>query len=81
MSDFHFHFLRKSNASRKKKKINHPEFYYLEKKKREREGYNDVYFVALSRSVKSDSFVTPWTVARQVPLSLGFPRIFPRILE
>ena len=22
----------------------------------------------------SDSFVTPWTVARQVPLSLGFPR-------
>ena len=22
----------------------------------------------------SDSFVTPWTVARQAPLSLGFPR-------
>ena len=22
----------------------------------------------------SDSFETPWTVARQVPLSMGFPR-------
>ena len=22
----------------------------------------------------SDSFVTPWTVARQAPLSMGFPR-------
>ena len=22
----------------------------------------------------SDSFVTPWTVAHQVPLSIGFPR-------
>ena len=22
----------------------------------------------------SDSFVIPWTVARQIPLSLGFPR-------
>ena len=22
----------------------------------------------------SDSFVTPWTVAHQTPLSLGFPR-------
>ena len=25
-------------------------------------------------SVTSDSFVTPWTVARQAPLSMGFPR-------
>ena len=28
----------------------------------------------LSRSVVSDSSVTPWTVARQAPLSRGFPR-------
>ena len=28
----------------------------------------------LSRSVVSDTFVTPWTVARQAPLSTGFPR-------
>ena len=28
----------------------------------------------LSSSVVFDCFVTPWTVARQVPLSLGFPR-------
>ena len=30
--------------------------------------------LVLSRSVVSDSFVTPWTIARQVPLSMGFPR-------
>ena len=28
----------------------------------------------LSGSVMTDPFVTPWTVAFQVPLSLGFPR-------
>ena len=28
----------------------------------------------LSHSVASHSFSTPWTVARQAPLSLGFPR-------
>jgi len=28
----------------------------------------------LSCSVVSDSFVTPWTVAHQAPLSMGFPR-------
>ena len=28
----------------------------------------------LSLSVVSDSFVTPWTVARQAPLSMGFSR-------
>ena len=28
----------------------------------------------LIRSVMSDSFVTPWTVARQIPLSMGFSR-------
>ena len=27
-----------------------------------------------SRAVVSDSFATPWTVARQLPLSMGFPR-------
>ena len=26
-----------------------------------------------SRSVLSDSFVTPWAIAHQVPLSVGFP--------
>ena len=26
------------------------------------------------REVVSDSFVTPWTVALQAPLSMGFPR-------
>ena len=31
------------------------------------------------RSVMSDSFVTPWTVARQVPLSSGISQA--RILE
>ena len=28
----------------------------------------------LGRSVMSNSFVTPWTVARQARLSMGFPR-------
>ena len=28
----------------------------------------------LSRSVVSNSFMTPWTVARQAPLSMGFSR-------
>ena len=28
-----------------------------------------------SRSVVPDSFVTPWTVACQAPLSMGFPRV------
>ena len=28
----------------------------------------------LSHSVMSDSFVIPWTVAHQTPLSMGFPR-------
>ena len=36
----------------------------------------DTYFLVhrLSCSVMSDSFVTPWTVACQAPLSMGFPR-------
>ena len=33
-----------------------------------------VSVVCLSRSVVSDCFVTPWTVARQAPLSMGFPK-------
>ena len=33
----------------------------------------------LSSSVVSDSFVTPWTVACQAPLSMGFLQV--RILE
>ena len=36
--------------------------------------YNIVFFACVfSRSVVSDSAI-PWTVARQAPLSLGFPR-------
>ena len=30
--------------------------------------------VCVCYSVVSDSFVIPWTVARQAPLSMGFPR-------
>ena len=30
--------------------------------------------MVLSRSVKSDSFATPWTVALQASLSMGFSR-------
>ena len=30
--------------------------------------------LVVSHSVVSDSFATPWTVALQVPLSMGFPR-------
>ena len=29
---------------------------------------------SVSRSVVSDSFATPWTVAHQAPLSMGFSR-------
>ena len=28
----------------------------------------------LGCSIVSDSFATPWTVARQIPLSMGFPK-------
>ena len=28
----------------------------------------------LTPSLVSDSFATPWTVARQAPLSMGFPK-------
>ena len=31
-------------------------------------------YVCGSHSVMPDSFLTPWTAARQAPLSLGFPR-------
>ena len=34
-----------------------------------------VYILLLfSHEVVSDSFATPWTVARQASLSMGFPR-------
>ena len=39
----------------------------------------DVCLWVLSCSVVSDSFVTPWTVACQAPLSMGFLQV--RILE
>ena len=32
------------------------------------------HLVAVSHSVVSNSFMTPWAVARQAPLSMGFPR-------
>ena len=39
-------------------------------------GSDQVTFTVLlfSRAVVSDSLATPWTVACQVPLSMGFPR-------
>ena len=37
-------------------------------------GNTAVHSVSFSRSVVSNSFVTPWTVARQAHLSMGFPR-------
>ena len=36
--------------------------------------YNVCVCAVLSYSIMSDSFVTPWTVACQAPLSMGFPR-------
>ena len=33
------------------------------------------YSVQFSRSVVSDSFVTPWTIAHQAPLSTRFPKL------
>ena len=36
--------------------------------------YNVYVRAVLSYSIVSDSFVTPWTVACQAPLSMGFPR-------
>ena len=32
------------------------------------------FVVSFSCSVESNSFATPWTVAHQAPLSMGFPR-------
>ena len=37
-------------------------------------GPTEPYVVVVSRSVVSDSFVTPWAAARQAPPSLGFSR-------
>ena len=34
----------------------------------------NVCFVLFSHYVVSDSFATPWTIACQTPLSMGFPR-------
>ena len=36
--------------------------------------YNQLLLLLFSRSVVSNSFATPWTVAHQAPLSTGFPR-------
>ena len=38
------------------------------------EGPHFWLFFLLSHSVVSNAFVTPWTVARQAPLSMGFPQ-------
>ena len=34
----------------------------------------NIGLLLFSCSIVSDSFATPWTVARHIPLSLGFPR-------
>ena len=39
-----------------------------------REKWPKEIFLLFNHSVMSNSFVTPWTVACQAPLSLGFPR-------
>ena len=36
--------------------------------------YNALNMLCISRSVMSQLFATPWTVAHQAPLSMGFPR-------
>ena len=36
--------------------------------------YTSVLFLLLSHSVMPNFFVIPWTIAHQVPLSMGFPR-------
>ena len=44
---------------------------------KESDSYKTVNFrmvVMFSHQVLSDSFVTPWTVGSQAPLSMGFPR-------
>ena len=44
---------------------------------KERDSYKTVNFrvvVVFSHRVLSDSFVTPWTIGYQAPLSMGFPR-------
>ena len=36
--------------------------------------FSVILMLLFSHLVVSDSFVTPWTVAQQTPLSMGFPR-------
>ena len=36
--------------------------------------YTHIYLLLFSRSFVADSLETPWTVARQAPLSIGSPR-------
>ena len=40
-----------------------------------------VYIFLFSHEVVSNSFATPWTVAHQAPLSMGFSRDFPLFSE
>ena len=40
--------------------------------------YTQFLMITASHSVTSNSLVTPWTVARQAPLSMGFSRQEPR---
>ena len=35
--------------------------------------WTDKQVVTVDKLLLSDSFVTPWTVTRQAPLSMGFP--------
>ena len=36
--------------------------------------YSKAFMYSVSPSVRSNSFVAPWTVACQAPLTMGFPR-------
>ena len=48
--------------------------WYLDQKKKKNVITRRKYLLLFSHFIISDSFVTPWTVARQALLSIGFPR-------
>ena len=66
MTRFHFWISASENVTRRRNKpqgyhpLRHPSFHHV--------------ICMLSHSVVSSFLGPPWTVARQVPLSMGFPR-------
>ena len=47
---------------------------FLKREKSDAKAPSKMQHISLSRSVVSRSFATPWTVAHQAPLPVGFPR-------